>query len=179
VGMSLKPNKNKALTIHQQFHVCDQFAEFGELIGQFIEYWGFKKIHGQIWAHIFLSKNPIDATTMVNRLKVSKALVSLAIKDLLRYEVIQRVDQGSKRKILYQSNPDLIYVITEVLKKREKVMLETIVEKQKVLLKAASNGSSSQWICPDKLNEIGDMAQSASELLNCIIESHLNIPILK
>ncbi|MFN8944090.1 MAG: GbsR/MarR family transcriptional regulator, partial [Pseudobdellovibrionaceae bacterium] len=89
-----------------------ELIELTDQIGLFIEYWGFKKIHGQIWSHIFLSKTPLDATTLVKRLGVSKALVSLAIKDLVQYDVIQVVGQGEKRTILFQSNPDLISVIT-------------------------------------------------------------------
>src|SRR5690606_9879511 len=96
--------------------VPPEFEDLASQIGEFIEYWGFKKIHGQIWTHIFLSQNPIDATTLVKRLHVSKALVSLAIKDLMKYEVIQVVGQGTRRKVLFQSNPDLTRVICSVLR---------------------------------------------------------------
>ena len=80
-----------------------EIKELTKLVGLFIQYWGFKKIHGQVWASIFLSKQPIDSTTLVKRLGVSKALVSLAIKDLLHYKVIRVSGPGKRRKILLAS----------------------------------------------------------------------------
>lgn len=76
-------NKN-----NRRLFVPAYIETLAEQVGSFIQYWGFKKIHGQIWTHVWLAKNPIDATTLVLRLEVSKALISLAIKDLVHYDVI-------------------------------------------------------------------------------------------
>jgi DNA-binding transcriptional regulator GbsR (MarR family) len=48
-------------------------------VAQFMQYWGFKKIHGRIWTHLFTSQKPLDSITLMSRLKVSKGLMSLAI----------------------------------------------------------------------------------------------------
>lgn len=141
------------------------------LIGDFIQYWGFKKIHGQIWATIFLSKEPIDATTLVKRLRVSKALVSLALKDLTDFEVIQVVGQGARRKTLYQSHPDLIYVISRVLIAREKKLLQQIREKHTELNSLICGSKENLDICPEKLGELEDMVCSAHDMLECLVAS--------
>jgi DNA-binding transcriptional regulator GbsR (MarR family) len=96
-------------------------------IGGFIEHWGFKKIHGEIWTHIWLAKNPLDATTLVKRLNVSKALISLATKDLIGYEVIRVVGQGNRRKILLEANRDIRSVIAKVVRNREAGLLENVM----------------------------------------------------
>lgn len=146
-------------------------GELCSLIGDFIQYWGFKKIHGQIWATVFLSKEPIDATTLVKRLRVSKALVSLALKDLVEFEVIQVAGTGSRRKTLYQSHPDLIYVISQVLIAREKKLLAEIRAKQNELNSLICSSKENLDICPEKMGELEDMVCSAHDMLECLVSS--------
>lgn len=150
-----------------------ELRELALQIGQFIQYWGFKKVHGQIWSYIFLAKEPVDATTLVQRLNVSKALVSLAIKDLLKYDVIRVAGKGQRRKILFESNPDLMTVICSVLKQRELKMLENIKESF-LKVEALDCSVASVDIDRAKLVELGEMIHSASETLNVLIESNLN-----
>jgi DNA-binding transcriptional regulator GbsR (MarR family) len=97
-----------------------------ELVGEFIEYWGFKKIHGKIWLNLYLSDAPLDAAALIAKLNVSKALISISIKDLLDFEVIIEHGLSSEGTRIYTANPDLHTVISRVLRQREKVMMGKI-----------------------------------------------------
>lgn len=88
-----------------------------------MQYWGFKKIHGRIWALLFLSREPLDATRIVSLLKVSKTLVSFAVKELLEYDVIRDMGQGPRGTILLAPNPDISSVILAVIQMREAKMI--------------------------------------------------------
>lgn len=147
-------------------HIADK-------IGTFIEYWGFKRIHGLVWTHIFLSATPIDASTIVKRLGVSKALVSLAIKDLMFYKVIEVVGPGNRRKILLKSNSDLIQVIINVLRLRERKLLSEIMSSHKNLLKMSESDQSQLSICAEKIKELGEMIETAELTLDGVIASNL------
>lgn len=94
-------------------------------VGDFIEYWGFKKIHGKIWALIFLSETPVDAGYLIEKLGVSKALVSMSLKDLLAYNVIIEQKQG-RSTMHYVANEDIYSVIIDVIIKREAQMIAKI-----------------------------------------------------
>jgi DNA-binding transcriptional regulator GbsR (MarR family) len=156
--------------------------ELGELttqIGTFIQYWGFKKIHGEIWTHIFLAQNPIDATTLVKRLHVSKALVSLALKDLLEYNVIKIVGQGSRRKILFQSNPNMSEVICSVLRMRERKMLSRIMSSHKCFQKMSVEDKTNLDIDSDKMVELGRMIEDAECVLDSLISCDLEVKVDK
>jgi DNA-binding transcriptional regulator GbsR (MarR family) len=98
----------------------------GELVGEFIEYWGFKKIHGRIWLNLYLSEVPLDASALMAKLSVSKALISISIKDLLEYRVIEEKGLGTEGTRLYAANPDLHSVISHVLRQREKILMGKI-----------------------------------------------------
>lgn len=164
---------HNGILVHEAHRVPKPMADLCSLIGDFIQYWGFKKIHGQIWTTIFLSKEPVDATTLVKRLRVSKALVSLAIKDLIDFEVIQVAGKGSRRKTLYQSHPDLIYVISRVLITREQKLLEEIMTKQSEVNALLKSSKENLDICPEKMGELQDMVSSAQEMLQCLVSSGL------
>lgn len=153
--------------------VPPELEELACQIGQFIEYWGFKKIHGQVWTHIFLAHEPIDATTLVKRLHVSKALISLAIKDLIEYRVIEVCGSGPRRKILYKSNPDLIQVISSVLRMRERKMLAMINSSFKNLNKMKDEDKLGLNLDPSKTEELGNMIEAAESTLDALISSDL------
>lgn len=142
-------------------------------VGQFIQYWGFKKVHGQIWCHIFLSKQPLDATTLVKRLGVSKALVSFAIKDLLHYDVIRVVGKGGRRKIFFESNPNLMDVICKVLKARELEIITCASDHAKKALKLKPEDRVE--VDQQKLEELGEMIEVARSTLATLIESNLSL----
>ncbi len=106
-----------------------EVRRLSEAIGDFIEYWGFRRIQGQIWTQIFVSNRPLSGSDLTQRLKVSKALVSPALKQMLQYELIFEVKSVDSRKKLYKANPDYLSVIKNVLEKREVPMLQNVQNK--------------------------------------------------
>lgn len=113
--------------------VPQELNDFALEVGKFIQYWGFKRIHGQIWTHIYLSDHPLDAKELMQRLDISKALVSITLKDLMEYDVVWEAGKGPHATMTYVANPDLIRVILAVLKKRELEMLGKIEDTFAVL----------------------------------------------
>ncbi len=102
-------------------------------VGEFIEYWGFKHVEGKIWAVIFLSAEPRDMTYLVEQLGLSKALVSMVVSRLVQYDVIKAVHPDRQRYQAYEANPNVLEVIFNVLRSRERVMLSRILSTAKEL----------------------------------------------
>ncbi|MGA3762246.1 ArsR family transcriptional regulator, partial [Bacillus velezensis] len=84
-----------------------ELEDFAEQIGQFIEYWGFKRVHGRLWVHLMLSEAPLDASQLIRRLRVSKALVSMSLGDLLEYDVIEEAGKSARGTQLYRAREDV------------------------------------------------------------------------
>ncbi len=99
--------------------------DLSDQVGQFMQYWGFKKIHGQVWTHIYLSSQPITAQHLIQRLNVSKALISLTLKDLLDFKIVQEI-KGTVKIKKYAANGEVINVICNILRERELKMLRQI-----------------------------------------------------
>ena len=149
----------------------NELDDFSEVVGEFMQYWGFKRIHGKIWAHLYLSEVPLDATTLVKRLHVSKALVSFSIHDLLEYHVIREVARGRGRTVLYEANPDVTGVILNVLRLRELKMMST-AEKAVAKLEASKNTALAEFkISRKKVADLREMIEAAQGLLDLMIGS--------
>lgn len=144
-------------------------SDLSNRIGDFIEYWGFKKIHGRIWTHIYLAPKPIDATTLIKRLSVSKALVSLSIADLLAFQVIQEVGKGPRRTIYYAANPDLSSVIVNVLRLRERKMLSQMKSACQKLEDTTKSERLLHGIDCAKLEKLRDLVCGAQDALDAWI----------
>jgi DNA-binding transcriptional regulator GbsR (MarR family) len=152
-----------------QKKLIPEIEELETLVGNFIQYWGFKKIHGRIWAHLYTSDTPLDSQTLMNRLNVSKALMSLAIRDLLKHEVIQNDSVGKYGVTFYHANPDVIYVITNVLRKREAVMISSFCSCLSRITSKNNQELNKAGLNLTKLQNLKNMGESAQGLLNLFI----------
>ena len=135
------------------------------IVGQFMDYWGFKKIHGRIWTHLYLSNKPLDSIELMARLNVSKGLMSLAIRELLSYDVIITDHVGRHGTTFYIANPDLIRVISNVLNSREKKLLSEAENAAECLQKLNQDLFKKHDLSEFKLKNIIDLTKSAHLLL--------------
>lgn len=133
-------------------------------VGAFIEYWGFKQIHGKIWTLVFLSPEPVDANYLKDTLKVSKALTSMTIKDLIHYNVILEVEKEKPGTQKYRINPEITQVILDVIQNREIKMLHQLQSSFKVL-KSDNDRQNHPYIESNRLVELGTMIDTAHMLL--------------
>ena len=138
-------------------------------VGAFIHYWGFKQIHGEIWSHLYLSSRPLAAIEFIERLKLSKAAISLAIKDLLADLVIVEQGRDERGYIVYEANPKLMDVITRILRKREKLMLSDILSAQSMVQSLDQNERKKFCINQDRVLLMGKLINLAQGTLNGII----------
>lgn len=139
-------------------------------IGDIICYWGFKKIHGRLWTHIYLSEEPLDAGQLMQRLKVSKALISLSINDLLRQEVIIESAKSARGTQTYVANPNVLNVIQNVLRRREQKMLARTEASAKQLRELNAASLHEAHLQPTRLVSLTTMIDQAMAALNGLLD---------
>jgi DNA-binding transcriptional regulator GbsR (MarR family) len=138
------------------------------LVGDFIEYWGFKRIHGRMWTHLFVSGRPMDAGELIRRLDISKALASMTLKDLLAYEVVLPAGRSARGTDLFCANSDTMGVILNVLRKREQVLLGKITTAYDELESASKNQRGLES-SRERLQELGSLIASARSMLDLVL----------
>lgn len=150
--------------------VPPELEELANEVGDFICFWGFKKVHGRLWTHLFLAAQPLDAGQLMQRLKVSKALISLSINDLLRFEVIREDAKSARGTQTYIANPNVLDVILNVLNRREKKMLARAEASHRSLAAVAPDQLKDAQICRDRMQSLGAMIVQAQESFNGLLE---------
>lgn len=141
---------------------------FADSVGDFIRYWGFRRIHGQIWTVIYLSNKPLSGVELTRTLGVSKALVSPALGELLSHKLILNAGGDLKTK-LYIANPDVISVIADVLQTREVRLLDDAQSRFTALSKAPL--SKLPNIDFPRLTELGSMIAMARSVLDLLLQN--------
>lgn len=148
---------------------CPEIDNLCELIGEFIQYWGFKNIHGKIWFHLFISQTPLDAKDLMARLNISKALVSISLRDLLIYDVIIEDKLSAEGTRTYIANSDIKTVVEQVLRSREKVMMGKIKGSFQNLKQVSSSELIDQDIQSKRLKELEKLISKGDKMLNTVM----------
>lgn len=95
----------------------------GDAIGKLMEFWGFRKTLGRIWALLYLESEPLSAADIGSRLKLAAGTVSMSVNELLQWGAIRKVYREGERRDFYEAESDLWRLITGVLRARERRLL--------------------------------------------------------
>lgn len=147
-----------------------ELEDLADEVGDFVCFWGFKKIHGRLWTHVYLSDQPLDAAHLMHRLGVSKALISLTIHDLLKYKVILEAGKSARGTQLFTANLDILTVITNILRQRERRMLARAEVSQRMLASLPSAHLQRFNLNPARIQALGRFVESAQSRLATLLE---------
>lgn len=150
-----------------------------EAIGQIIESWGFKKIMGTLWAFLYLCPEPATSKDICHHLKISPALASITLQDLLRWGVVTKHSSIGKRLDYYLAEHDIWKMVRKVLREREKMAIENVQGKLGMALKSLDKelqtrndikGRRTTQFQKLRLEDLVSATQSASDLMETFIE---------
>lgn len=139
-----------------------EMQDLSEQIGEFIHYWGFKRVHGRIWTQLFLSEQPMDASDLVREMRISKALVSISLRELMEFDVVIDAGKSARGTNLYRTNPDILSVILNVLRQREKRMLSRIQAAQESLDRVRPEDKAAAGLSEKRMEQLNTLVQNAS-----------------
>lgn len=103
-------------------------AAVSDVVGRLIEFWGFKRNMGRIWAVLYLSPDPLSAEDLRLALSLSSGAVSMTVNDLLRWGVVRKVWVQGERKDFYTAEVQLWRMISRVFNEREKSEIILAIE---------------------------------------------------
>jgi DNA-binding transcriptional regulator GbsR (MarR family) len=97
-----------------------------DAVGNVIEFWGFKRNQGRVWALLYLRGEPLTAGEIERELDLSKGGVSMLLRDLERWGVVRRVRLPQDSAWRYGAETDLIRMVSHVIEEREAGFIERI-----------------------------------------------------
>jgi DNA-binding transcriptional regulator GbsR (MarR family) len=90
-----------------------------EVIGQLMEFWGFKAVMGRIWGILYLAPEPLSAAELGERLALSSGAVSMALNDLQKWGVVKKTWRPGERRDYYEPETSIWKMVSRVFRERE------------------------------------------------------------
>lgn len=97
-----------------------------DAVGNAIEFWGFKRNQGRVWALLYLRDVALTAAEIELSLGLSKGGVSMLLRDLERWGVVLRGRTAGGAAWRYGAQTDLMAMVSRVLQEREGQLLSRI-----------------------------------------------------
>lgn len=95
-------------------------------VGHVIEFWGFKRNYGRIWALLYLRDQPMASADLQSALNLSKGSVSMLTRDLEDYNVIRRTRVSGSRAWHFEAETQFMNMVRQVLQRRELTMVREV-----------------------------------------------------
>jgi hypothetical protein len=151
-----------------------EVAQLAELVGEFMEYWGFRKLHGMTWAYLFLAERPLSTLELTQLLQVSKGSMSTVLADLLEHEVIEEAPAQENGMACYRAGSLASDPIVKVLKRREGTLLARVTQSAKKVASKSELGYQAGFLKlrADRAEVIGQWSELAMSLLQLMFSVH-------
>ena len=108
--------------------LSDAEASVSDVVGRLMEFWGFKRNMGRLWAVLYLSPEPLSAEDLRQSLSLSSGAVSMTLSELSRWGVVRKVWVQGERKDFYAAEVQLWRMISRVFSERERAEIVAAIE---------------------------------------------------
>jgi DNA-binding transcriptional regulator GbsR (MarR family) len=138
-----------------------------DAVGDVIEFWGFKRNQGRVWALLYLRGEALSAGEIERALVLSKGGVSMLIRDLERWRVIRRERSPGDPSWRYRAETELIRMVTRVVEQREAEFITRIraeIASARRLAAEAGNVSPERIARLEKMSALADHTERALRL---------------
>jgi DNA-binding transcriptional regulator GbsR (MarR family) len=95
-----------------------------DAVGELMEFWGFRRQLGRIWAILFLSDRPLAAPALCERLQISTGLLSMSLSELRGWGVVRSVAVPGDRKEHFEAETNIWAMVRRVLAQRERQAID-------------------------------------------------------
>jgi HTH-type transcriptional regulator, glycine betaine synthesis regulator len=152
-------------------------AAVSDIVGRLIEFWGFKRNMGRIWAILYLSPEPLSAEDLRHSLKLSSGAVSMTLNELLRWGVVRKVWVQGERKDFFTAEVQLWRMISRVFSEREKTEIlnaiesfeEALTELSKLKLSSDPKVRARAELQHERITQLLELAKLGKRLIETLL----------
>ena len=150
-----------------------------DTIGRLIEFWGFKRNMGRIWAVLYLSPEPLSARELQRRLQLSSGAVSMTVNELARWGVVKKVHRAGQRRDFFAAEGNLWKMVSRVFAERESVEIANAIDEMSEALdyvkrkvKASDDEASRQraQLQIARIGQLLELAKLGQRLLSSLLK---------
>ena len=149
---------------HREIQAPARWEEVAiDAVGNVIEFWGFKRNQGRVWALLYLRAEPLTAHQIEAELRLSKGGVSMLLRDLERWGVVLRVREPGSAAWQFRAETDLFRMVARVIEDREAAFVARVRADldQARKLAAASGARADRLARLDKMITLAGASEKA------------------
>jgi len=94
-----------------------------DMVGNMMEFWGFKRPMGRVWTLLYLSPEPLVAADIAERLQMSAGNVSMTLSELTKWGAARKTWRPGDRRDFYQAETSVWKMVTRVMRERELLLV--------------------------------------------------------
>ena len=145
-------------------------------IGRLIEFWGFKRNMGRLWAVLYLSEQPLSAPELQSRLRLSSGAVSMTLTELTRWGVVKKVWLQGERRDHFEAEGNFWKMISRVFNERERVEILDAIDAMRDAIAHVDGRArvpadrARADFQRERIRELLDLAQIGKQLLDALVK---------
>jgi DNA-binding transcriptional regulator GbsR (MarR family) len=144
-----------------------QVLELSGLIGDLMEFWGFRRPLGQIWTWLYFSESPQNATQLQEALGLSAGTISTSLKELRHWGAVRLIPRPGKNADVFTVEQEILTVLLKVLRERELELVSRAVRVLEAATRSKADAVSKNF--NNKIEKLLMFARAGHTLLNSLL----------
>jgi DNA-binding transcriptional regulator GbsR (MarR family) len=148
-----------------------------DTIGNLMEFWGFKRAMGRVWALCYTGPGAITAGDIGELLQMSTGAVSMTLAELTKWGVLRRSWVPGDRRDFYEAETSVWKLVSRVIKERELLMIreskESFAAADRALQAAAHGGTLDEKrrraFERERIGQLRALAETGETLLSALV----------
>jgi HTH-type transcriptional regulator, glycine betaine synthesis regulator len=154
-------------------------------IGRLSSFAGFNKSIGQIYALLYLSKEPVSLADIALQLGISKGNASLNIQTMERWGLVHPFSKKSDRRDYYQAETDFWKIVSDIVNERDRKEIDHTLHAISAILTSVSRSgddkeSPERQFYQERLEQMVDFGEAISKIVQASLTlENFRLNILK
>jgi DNA-binding transcriptional regulator GbsR (MarR family) len=142
-----------------------------DTIGGLIEFWGFKRGMGRMWAVLYLSEEPMSAAELGERLAMSTGAVSMTLGELVRWGIVKKTWVPGERKDFYEPETSVWKMVSRVFRERELAQIRGAIEVfEQALAELGKRDKKRTKLLTERIESLLQLARVGEALLSAVLD---------
>ncbi len=143
--------------------------------GEFGTQWGINRTMAQIHALLLVSTDPLTQDEMMEQLSISRGNVNMNIRDLVSWNLVERVIVPGERKEYFTAEKDIWKVATQIIRERKKRELDPMLKLLSQLEQVEGDKKdkeTKQFV--EMIGDLKKLGNQADKLLDVLVKAEQN-----
>ena len=148
-----------------------------DTIGTLMEFWGFKRAMGRVWALLYTSPGAATAGDIGETLQMSTGAVSMTLAELMKWGVVRRSWVPGDRRDFYEAETSVWKLVSRVIRERELAMIrdskESFAAADRALQGAAQGGTLEEkrrrGFERERIGQLRALAETGEAMLSALV----------